>query len=80
MRKLVALLILSCIYIVAINYLWLFLMVPLVGLQCVNVVFPDHTHLFVNVLCNAISLIGPLLIYFQKKNMVVLNRLVDVWL
>ena len=27
------------------NRLWLFLTVPLVGLQCVIVVFPDHTHL-----------------------------------
>ena len=25
--------------------LWLFLMVPCVGLQCVIVIFPDHTHL-----------------------------------
>ena len=25
--------------------LWLFLMVPWVGVQCVIVVFPDHTHL-----------------------------------
>ena len=27
------------------NVLWLFLMVSLVGLQCVIVVIPDHTHL-----------------------------------
>ena len=27
---------------------WLFLMVPWVGLQCVIVVFPDHTHLLFN--------------------------------
>ena len=28
------------------NYdLWLFLIVPWIGLQCVIVVFPDHTHL-----------------------------------
>ena len=26
--------------------LWLSLMVPWVGLQCVIVVFPDHTHFF----------------------------------
>ena len=26
--------------------LWLFLMVSWVGLECVIVVFPDHTHLF----------------------------------
>ena len=44
-RKLVALLLLSYRCIATINVLWLFLMVPLVGLQCVIVVFPDHTHL-----------------------------------
>ena len=43
--KLVALLLLSYICIVAINVLWLFLTVPWVGLQCVIVVFPDHTYL-----------------------------------
>ena len=31
--------------IVTINVLWLFHMVPWVGLQFVIVVFPDHTHL-----------------------------------
>ena len=31
-----------CYYI---NVLWLFLTVPWVGLQCVIVVFSDHTHL-----------------------------------
>ena len=30
---------------VTINVLWLFLTVPWVGLHCVIVVFPDHTHL-----------------------------------
>ena len=44
-RKLVALLILSYRCIVTINVLWLFLTVPLVVLQCVIMVFPDHTHL-----------------------------------
>ena len=44
-RKLVALLLLSYRCIVTVNGLWLFLMVPLVGLQCVIVVFPGHTHL-----------------------------------
>ena len=29
---------------VSINVLWLFLTVLLVGLQCVIMVFPDHTH------------------------------------
>ena len=28
-----------------VSVLWLFLMVPWVGLQCVILVFPDHTHL-----------------------------------
>ena len=35
--------------IVTINVLWLFLTVPLVGLQCVIVVFPEHTHLLFDV-------------------------------
>ena len=43
-RKLVALLLLSYRCIVTMNVLWLFLTVPWVGLQCVIVVFPDHTH------------------------------------
>ena len=48
-RKLVALLLLSYICVVSINVLWLFLAVPGVGLQCVIVVFTDHTHfLFLN--------------------------------
>ena len=46
-RKLVALLLFSYRCIVIINYLWLFLTVPWVGLRCVIVVFPDHTHLLV---------------------------------
>ena len=43
-RELVGLLSLPswCLVIVV----WLFLTVPLVGLQCVIVVFPDHTHYF----------------------------------
>ena len=44
-RNLVALLFLSYSCIVSINVMWLFLMVPCVDLQCVIVVFPDHTHL-----------------------------------
>ena len=43
--KLVALLLFSYRYIVAINVLWLLLTVPWVGLQCVIVVFPKHTYL-----------------------------------
>ena len=44
-RKLVVLLLMPYRCIVTINILWLFLMVPWVGLQYVIVVFPDHTHL-----------------------------------
>ena len=43
-RKLVALLLLSYRCINTGNVLWLFLTVPWVGLQCVIVVFPDHSH------------------------------------
>ena len=34
-----------------INILWFFLMVPWVGLQCVIVVFPDHSHLLFGLIC-----------------------------
>ena len=44
-KKLVALLLLSYSCIVTITFLWLFLAVLWLGLQCVIVVFPDHTHL-----------------------------------
>ena len=44
-RKLVTLLLLSYRCTVTINVMWLFLRVQWVGLQCVIVVFPDHTHL-----------------------------------
>ena len=44
-RKLVALLLLSYRCVVTINGLWFFLTMPWIGLQCVIVVFPDHTHL-----------------------------------
>ena len=44
--KVVALLLLSYIFLVTVNVMWLFLTVPLVGLQCVNVVFPGHIHSF----------------------------------
>ena len=43
--KLAALLLLSYWCIVTVHFLWLFLKVSWVGLQCVIVVFPDHTHL-----------------------------------
>ena len=44
-RNLVALLLLSYGCNVIVNNLWLFLVVPKGGLHCLNVVFPDHTHL-----------------------------------
>ena len=53
-RKLVALLLLSYRCIVTLNVLWLFLTVPWVGLQCVIVVFPDHTHLLFNLIITII--------------------------
>ena len=53
-RKLVVLLSLSYRCIVTINVLCLFLVVSWVGLQCVIVVFPDHSHLL---FCN-IQLVG----------------------
>ena len=49
-RKLVALLLLSYRCIVM-DVVWLFLTVPWVGLQCVAVVFPDHTHLLFDISC-----------------------------
>ena len=44
-RTLGASLLLSYKCIVTINVLWLFLMVPCVGLQCVVVAFPGLAHL-----------------------------------
>ena len=32
----------------SISVLWLFLTMPWVGLQCLIVVFPDHTHLLLD--------------------------------
>ena len=45
LRKLVASILLSYGCTVTVNFLLLFLTVPWLGLQCVIVVFPDHTHL-----------------------------------
>ena len=42
---LVALLNLFFLCLVTVNVMWLFLTVSLIGLQCVILVFPDHTHL-----------------------------------
>ena len=43
-RELVAMLLLSFGCLVTVNILWLFLMVLWAGLQCVIVVYPDHTY------------------------------------
>ena len=48
-RELVVLLCLFSLCLVIVVVQWLFLTVPWVGLQCVIVVFPDHTHLLFNV-------------------------------
>ena len=45
-RELVALLLLSYICLVTVNVLWFYLTVPWAGLQCVIVVYPDHTHFY----------------------------------
>ena len=47
-RELVALLSLSFGCLVTVNILQLFIKVPWAGLQFVIVVFPDHTHLFID--------------------------------
>ena len=44
-KELVALLLLYFGCFVTVNVLWLFLTLPWAGLQCVIVVFPDHTYL-----------------------------------
>ena len=48
-RKLVALLVLSSWCLETVIVLWLFLTVSLVGLRCVMVVYPDHTHFLFNI-------------------------------
>ena len=50
-RELVALLLLSFECLVTVNVLWLFLRVPWIGLQCENMVFPDHTELLFAITC-----------------------------
>ena len=44
-RELVTLLELSSYHRVTVSVLWLFLAVSWVGLQCVIMAFPDHTHI-----------------------------------
>ena len=53
-RKLAALLLLSYRCIATTNVLWLLLTVPCVGLQCVIVVFPDHTQLLFIVMLSSL--------------------------
>ena len=60
-RNLVALLLLSYRCIVTINVLWLFLTVPWVGMQCMIMVFPGHTHLLFEWL---IEIVGSVVCYF----------------
>ena len=48
-RELVALLYMPSLCLVTVSVLWLFLKVSWVGLQCVIVVFPDHTHLLLSI-------------------------------
>ena len=48
-RKLVALLLLYLGFLDTVNFLWLYLAVPWVGLQFVIVVFPYHTHLLLGI-------------------------------
>ena len=43
-RELVALFQLSSRCLVTVDVVWIFLMVPWVGLKCIIVVFPDQTH------------------------------------
>ena len=50
-RELITLLLLSSCCIVTVSVLWLFLTIPLDGLQCVIVVFPGRTHLLFNIVC-----------------------------
>ena len=45
-RELVALLLMSYRCVVTIKAMWLFLTVPWVGLLCLIVAIPDHTHFF----------------------------------
>ena len=46
---LVVLLLLSFVCLVTVNVLWLFFIVPWVGMYCVIEVFPDQTHLLYSV-------------------------------
>ena len=58
-RKQNTLLLLSYRRIATMNVLWLFLMLPWFGLQCVTLVFPDHTHLLLKVTKETIQTVFP---------------------
>ena len=66
--KLVALLLWFYRGIVTINGLWLFLAAPWVGLQCVIVVFPDHTYQQILGDCEIVSVLEDTMfnIYMQE--------------
>ena len=63
-RKMVALLLLSYRCIVTVNVLWLFITVPWFGLQYVNMVFTDHTYLFLVHLNNDILTVRSLYVLY----------------
>ena len=74
-KKLIALLLLSYKCLVTVNALWLFLTVHGIGMWCMIVVFPDHTH-FLFVQLELLSLmkkssadVSALLLYFNIKYM-----------
>ena len=67
-RNLVGLILLSYICFVTINVLWLFLTVLLAGLQCVIVVFPDHTNLLVFVLPRPVHKGSILILHWQAAH------------
>ena len=55
---------LSCCCLATVIALWLFLTVPWVGLHCGIVVFPDHTHFYINIV-----------VYLKRLNISLLNIL-----
>ena len=56
-RKLVPLLFFFYRCLVTVNVLWAFLTEPLVGLQCVTVIYPVHTHYFIHTMAEVKMLI-----------------------
>ena len=63
-------LLLSLGCLVTVNVLLLFVTVPWVGMQCVVVVFPDHTHL----LFGLVDMINYLVILFQRMSIIVFEQ------